>query len=142
MSNETTQAQLDAVRAKRAELATRKVRLCQEMATLNAKVRGIRVSDFEYRSVCSRQDVIRRELNDLEVGIIAAKAELHRLSDSKEVAKISDSANLSEAVCGLVSLAKKYQDFAGDTTRIASMRAMAATFAEEVRALIRKGAKP
>jgi hypothetical protein len=44
-------------------------------------------------------------------------------------------------VLSLNLLAKKYQDFAGDTSRIASMRSMAARFAEEIRTLIRSGRK-
>jgi hypothetical protein len=141
------QKQLDACRAERAALTAQKIKAGERMNQLNAQVRGRRVPTWQYDEVVRSQAALRTELAAIECKIVANKARLQTLSD--EVGAVQRAA---KAECGtedptvsivlsLNLLAKKYQDFAGDTSRIASMRSMAARFAEEIRTLIRSGRK-
>jgi chromosome segregation ATPase len=145
MSPSQAAAELDVLRMRklRAGLSDRKAELQLRLTALNGEVRGRRIEAWRYRQISDEQTQIKgailvldRELTELRVKIDEASTNIN-VSKSAEKALRTDSADLIQL---LSALAQKYQAHASDPTRVSSTRVMAATFAEEIRDVIRAGA--
>lgn len=142
------EADLLKMRKSRAVLASRKMELQGELSNLNREVRGKRIESWRYAQVCARQTQISDEMHGLDRELISLRSQIDELSTRKELVKaeaktiaVEQKSDTVLMVDLLAALAKKYQDHASDSTRVSSTRVMASQFAEEIRDVIRAGAK-
>ncbi len=112
---------------------------------LNNRVRssGRRLPQPEYQNICNKQIAVksrlmgsRIDLGKISDSITRIKRELSRRNNLQ----FKDTGAHQGTVEKLDALQKKYSEFSGDTSRIGSMRAMAAVFAQEIRDIIRSPA--
>ena len=132
------------IKQKKSGFINSKIRLQNSLSQLKAKYKDVDQNSSEFKKIKNTRDNIKNHLNGLELKIkglndeIAYKNKLrleiefhikhHKQLESKEdVDKINIKIN---------ALKIKYNDFAKDKTRIASLRIMACEFVDELNELI------
>lgn len=122
---------------KRSPLVNRKREIELELSELTNQIRGNYLPRDEYKKCCDRQDFLKREKLGIERQITGLNDEKRKLSVEKEqlrsLMKRQPDGTARER---LTDLKIKYLAFASDRSRISSMRAMAAEFAQEIETIL------
>lgn len=130
------------------KIKTRKLAIQNELAALKntVRTRGRYLPSDEYKRICVKQTDRTKEISQLESQLMEAKSGLRKIEADYQrkkcdvYLKISKETNGSSNLINLLDdLANKYAKFSADHTRVASMRTMAAQFAEEIRKLMALG---
>lgn len=128
---------------RKSQLVAEKQEAQVELTSLRNAVRsGGRMPGHKYKEVCDAQNEQCRKLAEAERGIAEINQELVRLQLEDKHDWVSRHSNDLPPDPGivkeLVALRQKYHDFAADSTRVSSMRQMAAEFANALNPVIRK----
>ncbi len=119
----------------------------EDIRKLNERVRGAtrgggRLPSQEYDSICRKQMNLRNSMRETESQLSfvnnllrSAKATKLAVCMANPVAMGHRGEAIPDIIIGLIKLAEKYECFAGDETRISSMRTMAARCATDLRNL-------
>jgi hypothetical protein len=137
------------------ELSLAKRKLETELQTLSNRVRkssGL-LPGNEYKNICSRQIIVKKNILEIENKIAPIKSELRRwyaMEDEARVkANLSFTDNRSAPVTGnagdkedkfrhrIIELRNEYLNFSEDSTRINSMRLMSSQIANELTAALK-----
>lgn len=136
---------------KKSELLLRKKPIEAELSQLSNRVKSqnshrTRLSPEEYRQICGRQAALKKKLAQIEVDITPISAEIRRLHADEDLIRADSGmqiSNIVQSTGGDVDFLRKvaqirdyWQQFAGDQTRVNSMRIMAAQFAEQLTSAI------
>ena len=130
---------ISSLEQQRAAVVIKKKELEIAGATLKNQIRqNKKLPPLEYKAICKKQDQCRRD-------ILATEIEMNKFQD-----QISKKISLREAIrhelrveaytdvpSKLTAIRDYYINFAADRTRVASMRAMAAEFAEKLEVIIK-----
>jgi hypothetical protein len=110
-----------------------------ENSIINSQVRvGGRFKDVEYKKICNQQNKLRKNSFKLERSISDLSIEIMKKSTLKEKLKLEfNSQKKIDVKLKLTELRDYYINFASDKTRVSSMRAMSAEFAEKIEVLIK-----
>lgn len=117
---------------------------------------GGRMTAFKYKETCDSQSKQVAKIQQIDKRLGSLKLEIQKLCDQEHysgvlpvprplaVAVDSDAHGLfrKEHIESLVALREKYQQFSADHTRVASMRTMAAEFANALNPIIRAAVNP
>ena len=106
---------------------------------LKSQVRtGGRMHDVKYKRICDEQNLLRSDILKLERSISDLSNEIMKKSDLKnQLTAEFKKQQKSDLKSKLIEIRDFYINFASDKTRVASMRAMSAEFAEKVEVLIK-----
>lgn len=131
--------QIDAITLKRTELTERVVWLNSEMAELNSLVKTSGQMDPQvYHGICCKQGQLRSEKKGYEKTLLELKVQFQKLSMEKDALNRKlKFFPLSKTKETLIEMRDKYTSFAADSTRVSSMRSMAAKFVEEILSIIK-----
>lgn len=139
--------QISELKTKKSELLIRKKPIEAELSQLagrvhSSKTHRTRLTPDEYRQICGRQATLKRKLAEIEVAINPLSSEIRALCAQEDILRAScgmtvggvgeRSSGDGDLVARLTEIRDYWQQFAGDQTRVNSMRIMAAQFADEV----------
>lgn len=139
--------QISELKTKKSELLIKKKPIEAELSQLagrvhSSKTHRTRLSPDEYRQICGRQSTLKRKLAEIEVAINPLSSEIRGLCAQEDILRAScgmsvggvgeQSSSEGDLVARLSEIRDYWQQFAGDQTRVNSMRIMAAQFADEV----------
>mgnify|MGYP002132211759 FL=1 len=143
--------QISELKTKKNALSLGRKPIEAELSQLAGRVRSAnthktRLTPEEYRQICGRQQKLKRKLAEIEVAINPLSSEIRRLCAEEDILRASCGMSISgvgEQSSGDGDLAKRladirdrWQQFAGDQTRVSSMRVMAAQFADDLNAVL------
>jgi hypothetical protein len=142
-------SKMEPLRLQKQKCITDKVAIQAKLSELKGRIRG-RTSHFlppdEYQKIVRAQTQANQALWQIEAELQAISTESQRINNLNHAERNKIFHEVRESINGnrdliplLAELAEKYSKFSGDTTRIASMRASAATFAQEIRDIIKAG---
>lgn len=150
MSTFSEETQLDIERSL-ARLADQKEDLVQRMneinarlSQLNVRVRGNILPKHQYQAICDEQNKLKQEKLLVDASMSEIKKQIRSRSILKEEARLSSTREADKSRprldirSRLVELRDKYMEFSSDTTRVASTRAMASRFSEELELLLKQ----
>ncbi len=109
------------------------------ISVLNNKVRsGGKIPDIKYKRICEDQNNYKKNVLKLERSMSDLSMEIMKKSTLREQlkAELKKKKNIDTKE-KLVEMRDCYINFASDRTRVASMRAMGAEFAEKLESLIK-----
>ena len=108
-------------------------------AVLNNQVRsGGRMHDVKYKQLCEQQSKLKKDALKIERAISELSIEIMKKSTFKDQLRAEFKKQQKIDVRQkLTEMRDYYINFASDKTRVASMRAMGAEFAEKVEVLIK-----
>ena len=108
-------------------------------AVLNNQVRaGGRMHDVKYKQICEQQSKLKKDALKIERAISELSIEIMKKSTFKDQLRAEFKKQQKIDVRQkLTEMRDYYINFASDKTRVASMRAMGAEFAEKVEVLIK-----
>ena len=108
-------------------------------SVLNTQVRtGGKMRDVKYKQICDEQNKLRKDSLKLERAMSELSIEIMKKSTLKEQLKMEFKKQQKiDMKQKLTEMRDYYINFASDKTRVASMRAMGAEFAEKVEVLIK-----
>lgn len=133
-----------AIDDRRKVLAEQKIRVDQESSETKARLgvlrrkaarSGLYSDREEFEGLTKRQRKLGAASQQIQLEQIYLKDERRRLNiERKSLTSIDSTAAQAETslVEALGRLRSKYEDFAGDMTRVSSMRAMASRFVKEI----------
>lgn len=123
---------------KKDELVLRKREVEAENSEIKNKIRtGGLMSNNEYQKLCNKQNMLRREMVEIERGVLDINHEIRSKSSlTNQLKQDRKETNINETKDNLVALKNEYIRFAADKSRVGSMRAMAAEFAEKLEQII------
>jgi hypothetical protein len=106
---------------------------------LNNQVRsGGKIQDTKYKKICEEQNKLKKSGLQIERAISSISMEIIKKNGLKEQLKLEFKKHKNiETKERLVQMRDYYINFASDKTRVASMRAMGAEFAEKLESLIK-----
>lgn len=143
--------QIAELKNKKGALSIKKKPMEAELAQLAARVRSsnshrARLTPEEYRQICGRQSTLKRKIAELEVEMSPISAEIRALCAHEDVIRASHGLQIggtreyssgdADVVQRVIAIRDEWQQFAGDQTRVNSMRIMAAQFAEDLTAAL------
>lgn len=110
-----------------------------EMSILKNKLRsGGRMNDSTYKSICDKQDKLKRNILSIERSMSELNTEILNKSGLKEKLRLefkkTEGINIKSE---LIVMRDFYINFASDNSRVSSMRAMAAEFSKQLEVLIK-----
>jgi hypothetical protein len=127
-------------KSKQSEFVFKKKRAEDELAFIKNRIRANQkhLPEIEYKSLCKKQDVLKKEKTDAEQEISKIQTDIQKKSllkdEIKNELKERANTNLPDT---LTALRDYYMAFASDKTRVGSMRAMASEFAEKIESIIK-----
>ncbi len=135
--------EMEEIALKRADAGKRRLEIVGKLNDLLNRIRqsraaGKRLPNDEYLAICKKQGSLQKALPSVEIELAELAARRRALQVRHEALRTHHTrAGESPAMERLRVIRKEYADFAGDATRIASMRTMAATFAEQIGEVLR-----
>lgn len=110
-----------------------------ENSILNTKVRtGGRMHEVKYKNICDQQTKLRKDSLKIEKAISEISIEINKKSTLKDKLKLEYKQQQKfDIKSKLVEMRDYYINFASDKSRVSSMRAMSAEFAEKIEKLIK-----
>jgi hypothetical protein len=133
--------EINAIDQRREPFIIRKKEIDLELSTLVNGIRMGRLSPIEYAEVCRRQNELKSEKHSIEVSISVLKNEIRLKNTEREKIRLLGKKEPNDKRKEyLIELRDKYTAFAADSTRVSSMRAMAAKFVEEVQIILKHSA--
>lgn len=119
---------------KKAALVEAKQELQDQQSIYNRRVRGKPLPKIEYDSIVKKQAEVGKKTLQIDKGIREVCLDISKRSLLEtEVMNNIDKTTTEK----LTSLRDKYMGFASDMTRVASMRAMASRFSEDLEEIIK-----
>lgn len=111
-----------------------------ELSELKNKIRtGGRMHPFDYKVICDKQSVIKKRILSIEKSLADMSSQIQNKQGFKEELTLHHKQQSKSAIVNdLTVLRDFYMAFASDKTRVASMRAMSAEFAEKLEKVIKK----
>jgi len=122
------------------ELILDKKELEADMSEINNSIRSRNhaLPQEEYKALCKKQDEIKRKLVEYQGKINEVKTEIQKKNLMKdEISAEIRKDSPTDVLSAITSLKDYYVNFASDKTRVSSLRAMAAQFAEELESIIK-----
>lgn len=106
---------------------------------LNNKIRTSgRMPDFKYKNICDEQSRIKKDILSIERAMSDISVEISKKSSLRDQLRLElKGLKRFDVKSQLVQLRDKYIAFASDKTRVSSMRAMSAEFAENIEYIIK-----
>jgi hypothetical protein len=121
-------------------LVAQKKELDNKFFDVKRQISGKWLPDDEYDRLTKIQYQLRSQLLPIEKGLADNKTQLREKNALLDEYLSSKEDNVKMPIIeSLQALKANYLDFAADRSRVSSMRAMAAQFAEELDTLIKKG---
>lgn len=135
------------LKAKRAEILIKKKPIEAEMGQLKARLKSqqthkTRLTPDEFRSICGRQAKLRNKIAEIEVTLNPINTEIRNLCSEEDCLRAGNGIALSnihdyasrdmDLLRKISDIRDQWQQFAGDQTRVNSMRIMAAQFADQL----------
>lgn len=152
MNIQEIRAELLETRRAKGDIITQKNELQAKMTALNNEVRtGGRMPNRHYQQLCDEQTLVVRQIGEVERFIGNTNLKIQELSNLEhekykelKVSSATDEEPNQDSVIevrllvrDLAALRQSYQDFAADSTRVSSMRQMAAEFVVKLNPIIR-----
>ncbi len=108
-------------------------------SVLNSKVRtGGKMHDVKYKQICDEQNKLKKDSLKLERAMSEISIEIMKKNTFKDQLKLEFKKQQKiDMKQKLTEMRDYYINFASDKTRVSSMRAMGAEFAEKVEVLIK-----
>jgi chromosome segregation ATPase len=146
------QAELDALKKQRDELAKQRAEAQNQLMALRHRVRvGGHMPDLEYRDICRKQQKLNGLIVQLDGQLRPLKERMREFGaiiHANNQRKNEEKNRGEVAAIGVRELLKmvdvlraKYRDFQKDPTRVSTMRLMAAEFADELQDVIKAAGK-
>jgi len=124
--------------SKRTPLVERKQEIEFELSKYKNQVRQGRLPQSEYEMICKWNDALNGEKRAVEKKLMGLKVELAKINTEIDETKRKYKKEPNGiSVDELIELRDKYMQFASDTTRVSSMRAMSSKFVEEIQAILK-----
>jgi len=126
------------------ELVHRKKSLDAKLADIKNRIRGNgrALPQLEYQALCRKQSEYKTEIVHIDRDISSINSELRKKQVIRDEIYYQQKVTIDKldtsAKSQLITLRDEYMQFASDTTRISSMRAMASKIAEELESIIKK----
>ena len=123
---------ITALQERRSQLVLSKQNKEIDLSALNNKVRsatsgGEYLPPQEYRDICSKQKKIKQDIYAINVELQGLKFEIQKKNTLKDELSNEISVKGNEGILQeLIDMKDYYATFAADTTRVSSMRAVAA----------------
>lgn len=113
-----------------------------ELSTLRDRLRTT-MPKAEYRECCGHQNKLVKKLLEIERAMAGLKSKMRELCNLEHEQYVRETngdkvEHTKPIVSELVALRQHYQEFAADSTRVSSMRSMAADFVLKLNPIIRK----
>lgn len=126
----------------RQSLFTYEKKKCQDaLSEINSKIKsnGKHLPPAEYKKLCNKQDSLKREITEAEHEIANLQDQIRKKSHLADEIKLEVATIAKKDMPNKITKLKDYyMNFAADKTRVSSMRAMAAEFAEKLEAISRE----
>lgn len=121
-------------------LVAQKKELDNQFFDIKRKISGKWLPGDEYDKLTKMQYDLRNQMLPIERGLAENKRQLREKNALLDEYRLSKEDNVKIPMLeALESLKANYLDFAADRSRVSSMRAMAAEFADQLDTLIKKG---
>ena len=125
----------------RVPFVDRKIDIDARLSQLNEMVKGKTLPQNKYNKYCIEQNSLKREKIDIDKKLKKYKDEIRDISCKREEFRLTGKSHEGDGVLSIVkaivALRDEYESFAGDHTRVSSMRTMAANFSKQLSLIIR-----
>lgn len=123
---------------KKSEVVAKKQETEMKLSNINNSIRGRgMLPAHQYKFLCDQQDQLKRAKNAFDQEIQLLNIEIRKKNSLKDRLKMEQGTQVSgSVVTQLTHLKNHYINFAADGSRVASMRKMAAEFAEKLEDII------
>lgn len=135
-SNDIQHTILD-MQAKKSNLGIKKAQIQANLSQNRQMLQYVKQGDTYDELIAIKRKLIS-ECQEIDVEINQLKQDIKKRMLLKDEVKATEKPNTLPVKAHLTVLRDKYLKFAGDRTRIASMRTMSAEFAEELTKVIKK----
>lgn len=126
------------LQGKRSKLGLRKQQIQSELNKIREMFKYVQQGHETFNDLVDKKKGLIDEANSIELELADLKNQVKRRQALKDEVTPIKQPKLIMLEAELTALRDRYLNFAGDKTRIASMRAMSAEFAEELTKLIKK----
>jgi len=121
--------------------ATKKIKEGEMFKIKNEIRAGGILNDSRYKSICSRQNVLIKEISEIQRPINSLKLQIRqKLLMKSEISEFLDNqnpSNTSDVIVEINALIAYYQDFSTDATRVSSTRIMAGKFVKKLDGILK-----
>lgn len=126
------------MQAKRSRLGIKKAGLQQEISKYKEMLKVIQQGHETFNEIVDKRKLAVAELNEVEAELSELKLTLKKRQLLKDEVKSQQQPKNVAMEADLLVLRDNYLKFAGDKTRVASMRSMAAEFAEALTKVLKR----
>lgn len=126
------------LQSKRSKLGLRKASIQSELSKIREMLKFVQQGHETFNELVANKSKLVDEANSIDVELVDLKNQVKRRQALKEEVSEPKQPKAIMLEAELTVLRDHYLNFAGDKTRVASMRAMSAEFAEALTKLIKK----
>jgi len=126
------------MQAKKGKLGLKKAALQHEISQQKEYLRYVAQGCEAHDEIVAKKNQLIAEMNDVELEISELKNDIKRRQALKDEVTENEQPKAKQWEAEITVMRDNYLKFAGDKTRVASLRAMAADFASDLTKILKK----
>jgi len=126
------------LQSRKSKLGLKKQKLQANISNYKEMLKVVTQGHETFEEIVEKKKALVSELNEIDLEIAQIKQDLRKRQLLKEEVKETEQPKTLAVEAELIVLRDNYLKFAGDKTRVASMRAMAADFAGELTKVLKR----
>lgn len=132
------QASIIELHAKRSRLGQKKANLQSEISKQKEMLKYVVQGHETFNEIVAKKNELIADLNEIDLDIARVKQDIRKREMLKEEVKEMEQPKAKQWEAEITVLRDYYLSFAGDKTRVASLRGMSAEFAEKLTKLLKQ----